>query len=316
MNNKRPPLPKEIEKEVLIRSRRRCCLCVFLKGDLTVKRIQIAHIDHNNSNNNPENLVALCQEHHDDYDSKRSQTKSLIASEIKHYRSQLDKIIQRQDEQIILPVTQIPPIDGTTTYTPSAKLLGQVLVLTDEEMFRIQNGGRATGIPLLRLGIRSVEEGDFHTAIEAFISLLRVAFAFKSKFNGSTGLQGEPLATAHVAALKLLLMFAQNDFLLFNQAVDSAKNFALIGDRNLNAVSDYDSIPSEEFYAIIEILSVAAHRLAETSQNWAAFRIAFSFSQLLLGIGYVLREKNIPLPSLPNVRYFSPFGDGVPGQNK
>lgn len=315
MNNKRPPLPKEIETEVLIRSRRRCCLCVFLRGDLTVKRIQIAHIDHNNSNNNSENLVALCQEHHDDYDSKRSQTKSLTASEIKHYRSQLDKIIQRQDEQIIFPVTQTPLADRATTSTPSAKLLGQVLVRTDEEMFRIQNGGRATGIPLLRLGIRAVEdEGDFDTAIEAFNSLLRVAFAFKSKFNWGTGLgdraQNGTSATAHVAALKLLLVFAQSDTLLFFRAVDMANRLALIGDKDLFAAADYSSIPSEEFYTIIEVLSVAAHRLTEMSLKWAAFHIASSFSKMLLGIGYVLREGNVSLPNPPKVRYMSPFGDG------
>jgi hypothetical protein len=318
MTTRRPPLPKDIETEVLIRSRRRCCLCVFIKGDLTSKRIQIAHIDRNASNNKLDNLVALCQEHHDDYDSQRSQTKGLTASEIKHYRAQLDKIIQRQDEQLVLPVAQTDPNYENGISTHLARLIGQVLILTDEEMFRLQNGRRATGIPLLRLGIKAVEEeGDFDTANEAFMSLLHIAFASKTKFNGGSGLQTENIATPHIAALKLLLRFALNDIQLFNRAVDTALRFALIGNNNIDAAADYTLIPNEEFYTIIEVLSKAAHRLIE-SQKWASLHIASSLSRVLLGIGYVLREQSIPLPSPPSARYLLPDGTRIvePGGRK
>jgi hypothetical protein len=66
----RKSLPQEIEAAVLLRSRRRCALCFGLKEDREQKAGQIAHIDQDSSNNTPDNLVFLCLEHHDAYDSR------------------------------------------------------------------------------------------------------------------------------------------------------------------------------------------------------------------------------------------------------
>lgn len=57
--------------------------------DVEVKAGQIAHIDHNHNNNEPDNLAFLCLVHHDQYDSKTSQSKGLRESEIKPYRAEL-----------------------------------------------------------------------------------------------------------------------------------------------------------------------------------------------------------------------------------
>jgi hypothetical protein len=57
----------------------RCC----------VKTGQIAHLDHNHNNNEPDNLAFLCLVHHDQYDSKTSQSKGLRENEIKRYRTEL-----------------------------------------------------------------------------------------------------------------------------------------------------------------------------------------------------------------------------------
>ena len=43
----RRPIPSQTELLVLDRSRRRCALCYKMKGDLTEKRGQIAHLDQN-----------------------------------------------------------------------------------------------------------------------------------------------------------------------------------------------------------------------------------------------------------------------------
>ncbi len=88
----RPPIPLPTERAVLIKSRRRCCLCFWLKGIDEVQRGQIAHLDHDRTNNNEDNLCFLCtKEHHDDYDSKRSQSKGLQKGEVKYYRDELYK---------------------------------------------------------------------------------------------------------------------------------------------------------------------------------------------------------------------------------
>ncbi len=75
--------------EVLLKSGRRCCLCFGLKSDYGEKNGQIAHLDHDPANDKPDNLAFLCLEHHDQYDSTTSQSKSLQIGEVKAYREQL-----------------------------------------------------------------------------------------------------------------------------------------------------------------------------------------------------------------------------------
>lgn len=76
-------------KDVLLKSRRRCCLCFGLKSDQGVKKGQIAHLDHDPANDRQDNLAFLCLKHHDQYDSTTSQSKSLRIGEVKAYREEL-----------------------------------------------------------------------------------------------------------------------------------------------------------------------------------------------------------------------------------
>jgi Leucine-rich repeat (LRR) protein len=82
-------IPPDIETKVLTLSRRRCCLCFGLNGDFGEKKGQIAHLDHDRTNNKLENLAFLCLEHHDSYDSKTSQSKGIKEKEVKNYREEL-----------------------------------------------------------------------------------------------------------------------------------------------------------------------------------------------------------------------------------
>lgn len=86
---KRKKLPSQTVADVITRCRRRCCICFGLDRDESEKRGQIAHLDHDASNNLPDNLAFLCLHHHDDYDSQRSQSKGLSIDEVKHYRAEL-----------------------------------------------------------------------------------------------------------------------------------------------------------------------------------------------------------------------------------
>ena len=45
----RKPIPDKIADSVLVKSRRRCCLCYFLEDDLDTKAGHIAHIDRGSS---------------------------------------------------------------------------------------------------------------------------------------------------------------------------------------------------------------------------------------------------------------------------
>lgn len=91
--SKRKKIATDIETQVLYSSRRRCLFCFGLRGDFRTKRGQIAHIDHNSSNSALENLAFLCMPHHDEYDSRTSQSKSLTKDELRKYLTVLTQFI-------------------------------------------------------------------------------------------------------------------------------------------------------------------------------------------------------------------------------
>jgi len=78
-----------VETLVATLSHRRCCLCVFLEGRDEVRKGQIAHLNGDCMDNRLENLAWLCLDHHDDYDSRTSQSKGLTEGELRHWRDQL-----------------------------------------------------------------------------------------------------------------------------------------------------------------------------------------------------------------------------------
>jgi len=89
----RKAVSPQVQANVLLKSRRRCCICYGLRRDTAIKQGQIAHIDHNSSNNSEENLAFLCFDHHDQYDSKTRQSKNFTQIEVSTLRDELVKHI-------------------------------------------------------------------------------------------------------------------------------------------------------------------------------------------------------------------------------
>jgi hypothetical protein len=89
----RSAIPAEIQDQVVLLSRRRCCICFALHGDFDVKQGQLAHLDHDNTNSDLDNLAFLCLLHHDLYDSTTSQSKGLRESEVKQHRAELYDLV-------------------------------------------------------------------------------------------------------------------------------------------------------------------------------------------------------------------------------
>ena len=89
MRPRRASIPPDVRDEVLRRCRRRCCVCFGLKGDLTVKEGQIAHLDENRANPRPENLAFLCQECHTGYDRRSNRVLGFTPEEVRRYRDRL-----------------------------------------------------------------------------------------------------------------------------------------------------------------------------------------------------------------------------------
>ena len=90
----RIPVPDDIQQRVFDRSRRRCALCIHFNNEWSQKEGQLAHLDRDPSNFGEDNLVFLCLPHHDDYDTKRRQTKNLTTREAKTARNRLYKFIE------------------------------------------------------------------------------------------------------------------------------------------------------------------------------------------------------------------------------
>lgn len=81
-----------VQADVVIKSIRRCALCVFIDGNVSERPGQIAHLNGDHSDNRFENLAWLCLEHHDKFDSTTSQTKNYTQLEVRSYRDRLYKI--------------------------------------------------------------------------------------------------------------------------------------------------------------------------------------------------------------------------------
>ncbi|WP_437954415.1 hypothetical protein WME76_22740 [Sorangium sp. So ce119] len=91
----RVPITADIQELVLTKSARRCAFCFGFEGSLQRKPGQLAHIDRNHGNSTESNLAFLCLEHHDEYDTMRSQSKGVTERELRYHRDRLHEAIAR-----------------------------------------------------------------------------------------------------------------------------------------------------------------------------------------------------------------------------
>ena len=90
---KRRPVPSATESHVLLATRRRCAICFGLNRDTSIRSGQIAHLDGDRSNHSASNLAFLCLDHHDQFDSRTSQSKNLTVSEVRAFRDELSSAL-------------------------------------------------------------------------------------------------------------------------------------------------------------------------------------------------------------------------------
>jgi hypothetical protein len=97
----RKAVPQETHVEVLAACRRRCAICFGLNRHTGIKPGQIAHLDRNAANPSLDNLVFLCLEQHDQFDSRTSQSKGLTSDEVQRFRQELATAIEHAWRQPI-----------------------------------------------------------------------------------------------------------------------------------------------------------------------------------------------------------------------
>lgn len=180
----RKKIPLEIEETVLVLSRRRCCICYGLNRDTEIKSGQIAHLDGNSNNNILDNLAFLCLEHHDQYDSKTSQSKGLTTREVRRFRLELHEIIDSAWKK---------PIDvGSVTVQNNSKISGHY-VREDEissaelQIWELLNGNiRVTGIALWGTDREygpNIGELDFETVLNDDIAVYTDPTVHEEEYN-------------------------------------------------------------------------------------------------------------------------------------
>jgi len=112
----RKTIPKDVQEVVLAACRRRCAICFGLNRDTGIKQGQVAHLDGDPENASVENLVFLCLEHHDQFDTRTSQSKGLTVAEVTRFRTELLSSIELAWRQ---PVTF-----GTAEVRPPDEVAG------------------------------------------------------------------------------------------------------------------------------------------------------------------------------------------------
>ncbi len=163
----RQKIPKSIETNLLLASGRRCCLCVFLLRRDEVRKGQIAHLNHDPSDFSFDNLAWLCLEHHDEYDSRTSQSKGFTLPEIKAYRDRLyartpESADKAADEISLVNPPELQPLQSLPELDRARERFPKKLAFLDEpwryplwqvanqpELFAFKSRNRADGICLI-----------------------------------------------------------------------------------------------------------------------------------------------------------------------
>lgn len=136
----RAKTPKSTETELLLASRRRCALCFGLNGDHAPKSGQIAHIDRDPANPAFDNLAWLCLNHHDEYDTRRSQSKGFTPDELRRYRNETHAFVAGVR-------AQIDPGRATLTLSEEAVELAGLLSHRSRNGYRFDPQMRIDQIP-------------------------------------------------------------------------------------------------------------------------------------------------------------------------
>lgn len=144
----RKPISEEVQNSVLLKSRRRCCLCFWLSGIDEVQKGQIAHLDQDNDNADEDNLVFLCFDHHDEYDGKTSQSKGLREAEVRKWRDELYRELESRFRTFRKKALSFKIENIGLTIDKSDKLILDNFAL----IFRLRNVGEAPiGRPIVSI---------------------------------------------------------------------------------------------------------------------------------------------------------------------
>jgi hypothetical protein len=120
----RIPISHKIEDEILFRNRMKCCVC-HKHG------VNIHHLDENPANNNLDNLIVLCQIHHDEVHKKGGLTKNWPSGVLKKFKYEWEKINEEK--------SKIRTDNSENTFSfEIKKTIYEIIALDDSDIDTIQ----------------------------------------------------------------------------------------------------------------------------------------------------------------------------------
>ena len=173
------------------------------------------------------------------------------------------------------------------------------------------------GLALEKRGLKALDEGDFETVKEVFIRLASLSdnVRYENYLRGQTVI---PEATPFPLALKLLRMVINTDFWVFLDILERCRIHALIGDKPIVLLSNYEQIPDKSISVMTGVLVACCTYMQPTKNYWAEKYIVEKLCSILLGLGFALSRCGLGLPSPANEIWITLTGDrAVPaGQPK
>ncbi len=128
MTKARKKIPSKVGTEILFHSDRTCCIC----RDQS-KKVQIHHIDGDPSNNHPNNLAAVCIDHHDEIHKKGGVTKGFSPLLVKRYKLDWEQAVRSQRIQQHNPLKTPLGIEKALFQFEIRKTAYEILALNDTD---------------------------------------------------------------------------------------------------------------------------------------------------------------------------------------
>ena len=284
-------------------------MCFFLEGVTTPKSGQIAHLDQDPTNDEPENLAWLCLEHHDLYDSRTSQSKGLTFGEVRRYRDELHALIQRTAPQAVLPShnAEGKPQPGLVS---SADWLSRIIEAYDREERGRELGQPPNGIALGHLAeVAAREAGDFGAALEAFVSLLRLAGGGDRQAGRVYEYETSIVSANPVtASARILRLFSDIDSGLFHKALGRGCDYSLMGDVAFRDLDAESPLPHASFCPYVQILCAFLTSSGSPPSVRSAEVVSNEVAKLLMRSALLLVLRGSEVPAPPRVIYVNPSG--------
>jgi hypothetical protein len=173
------------------------------------------------------------------------------------------------------------------------------------------------GMALAKRGREALEEGDFDTVKEVFIHLVSLSdnVCYENYLRGGMVF---PSATPFSLAMQLLKMVINTDFSAFLNILQKCRIHALIGDKPIASMSNYEQIPDSSISVMTGVLVGCCANMTPTKNYWAEKIIVEKLCCILLGLGFILVRRGLGLPPPTTEIWIALTGDrAVPdGQPK